>query len=344
MTLKSELITQAQKLDIETDKLTVVQLKQAILKAQTSKTQKTSKSIPDDLPPKQSSSLQTENEDVKNDDKTTFTKAGQRSRKNVLAAEAEAERLARKQTASKTPAKTSIKIPNPTRSRAERRSKKYKQAQQKIKSDQVYELDEALKTILQTSTTKFDSSLDLVIALGVDLKKPDHNIRDFVVLPHGLGKSPKIAVLADDKEAQQALDAGATIAGKEIFLQQLDSNLINFDILIAMPHLMAGLSKYAKILGPKNLMPSAKAGTVTKDVVKAVKEIKQGRLQYRVSENGLVHLMIGKTSFGATKLTENLKVILSSLQDNKPTGLKGPYIKSMHLSTTMGPSLQMSPV
>ena len=162
------------------------------------------------------------------------------------------------------------------------------------------------------------------------------------MLPAGSGKQVRIAVFAEDEEAKTALAAGAEIAGKEIFLQQLDKGLIDFDILIAMPQLMATLSKYAKLLGPKGLMPNPKSGTIAKDVVKAVKEAKAGRVEYRVDENGLVHLSIGKVSFGANKLQNNFEAVLDSIKQNKPSSLKGTYIKAIHLSTTMGPGLRMA--
>ncbi len=205
-----------------------------------------------------------------------------------------------------------------------------------------YETTEALSLVIQTSTTKFDSSVDLVFTLGVNIKQAEHNIRDFVILPAGSGKNLRVAVFAEDEEAKQALAAGADIVGKEVFLQQLEKGTIDFDVLISTPLLMVNLSKYAKLLGPKGLMPNPKSGTVTKDVVKAVKEAKAGKVEYRVNENGLIHLSIGKVSFGKDKLQENFEAVLNSIQSNRPNNLKNAYIKSIHLSTTMGPGIRMS--
>ncbi|MYB39913.1 50S ribosomal protein L1 [Candidatus Saccharibacteria bacterium] len=199
-----------------------------------------------------------------------------------------------------------------------------------------------MELVVKTSTTKFDSSVDLVVALGVNSKLADQNVRDSVMLPAGSGRDVRIAVFAEDEEAKQALAAGADIAGKEVFLQQLDKGVLDFDVLVAMPQLMATLSKYAKLLGPKGLMPNPKSGTVAKDVVRAVKEAKAGRVEYRVDDNGLVHLSIGKVSFGPGKLKDNFEAVFESIKNNKPASLKGTYIKSVHLSTTMGPGLRMA--
>ena len=182
----------------------------------------------------------------------------------------------------------------------------------------------------------------LIDALGVNSQLADQNVRDSVMLPAGAGRDVRIAVFAEDEEAKQALAAGADIAGKEVFLQQLDKGVLDFDVLVAMPQLMATLSKYAKLLGPKGLMPNPKSGTVAKDVVRAVKEAKAGRVEYRVDDNGLVHLSIGKVSFGPGKLKDNFEAVFESIKNNKPASLKGTYIKSVHLSTTMGPGLRMA--
>lgn len=332
MTLKDTLIKQAQELGIETDKLTIAQLKEAINK----NTAKLGSAPSAETNEEDSSAIKDEKEEKEG----VFAKAGKRSQKNIEEAEAEAKRQVRKKEAPEvTPVK---KIIPPTRPRIERRGKKYKQVAKGLDLKKVYEPLEALDLITKTSVTKFDSSVDLVVSLGVNIKQADQNIRDFVILPAGLGKNLKVAVFADDKEAQLALEAGADIAGKEVFLQQLDKNIIDFDILIAAPQLMIDLSKYAKLLGPKGLMPNPKSGTVTKDVVKVVKEAKAGRVEYRVDENGLIHLSIGKVSFGKDKLQDNFEAVLKSIKNNKPASLKGVYIKSIHLSTTMGPSLQMN--
>lgn len=328
MTLKEKLIAQAQELGIKTDKLTIAQLQEAIKAAQDKQA--------DTADEKPAADPQEEKKEVPAE-KESFAKSGKRSQKALREAEEEAARQARKEEATPAPVKKVVQA----RPRSERRSKKYKEAAKKVDKNKVYEVKDALDLIIKTSTTKFDSSVDLVVSLGVNVKQADQNVRDFVILPNGSGKKVKIAVFADEKEAQIALKAGAAIAGKEVFLQQLDKGLIDFDILITLPNLMLDLSKYAKLLGPKGLMPNPKSGTITKNIAQAVKDAQAGRVEYRVDENGLVHLAIGKVSFGAEKLQSNLEAVLSNIKHNKPSSLKGTYIKSAHLSTTMGPSLRM---
>ena len=232
--------------------------------------------------------------------KKHFAKSGKRSQKALRESEAEVARLARKQTK---PDKPVVKKVVQTRPRSERRFKKYRQVVKKIDKNKVYEIKQALDLIIQTKTTKFDSSVDLAINLGVDLKQAEHNIRDFVILPNGSGKKIRVAVFAEDKEAEIARQAGAEIVGKEVFLQQLDKGLINFDILITLPNLMIELSKYAKLLGPKGLMPNPKSGTITKNIAQAIADAQAGRVEYRVDENGLIHLAIGKVSFWIRQAT-----------------------------------------
>ena len=337
MTPKQKLIAQAEGMGLKTAGLTIAGLQTAIAAAENKpeagadETDKTAEKaqVPADDPA----------DEEGEGEEPHFTKAGKRSQKQVLAAEAEATRQARKdqEGASGAPAKPQAK---PARPRSERRAKKYKQAAQKVDSRKSYALDEALALILQTSTTKFDSGVDLAISLGVDPKQADQQIRDFVVLPAGRGREISIAVFAEDDEAKKALEAGAKIAGNEIFLQQLDKGLIDFDVLIAMPHLMLQLSKYAKLLGPKGLMPNPKSGTVSKDVVRTVKEALAGRIEYRLDENSIIHAPIGKVSFGSQKLGDNFQAVFQSIQNNRPSSFKGIYVKSIYLSTTMGPSVR----
>ena len=353
MTVKEQLIAEAQALGIETAKLTIAQLKTALSKAEqkASPTDADAQSLSETIEdtPEQSSDEKdgtTEADQAAGDDdeKADYAKAGKRSQKQVLAAEAEIARKARAQKTSadgekKGPGKAKIK---PTRPRGERRAKKYKQVVKDIDLKQTFTTSEVLELVIQTSTTKFDSSVDMVIALGVDTKQADQNIRDFVVLPAGSGKQVRIAVFADDEESKKALEAGASVAGNEVFLQQLEKNIIDFDILIAMPHLMARLSKYAKLLGPKGLMPNPKSGTISKDVARAVKEALAGRVEYRIDERGLIHAPIGKVSFGPQKLNQNFEAIFQSIKNNRPANFKGIYIKSIYVSTTMGPGLRMA--
>lgn len=343
MTLKDKLIAQAEELGIKTDKMTIAKLKGAIAAAQPPAAAKSV--VPKPPVAEKTEAAETVESTDENDEEEeeAFAKAGKRSRKSVKATEEEEARQARKEAGGEaTDAPAPKKVVPPTRPKSERRSKKYKLAVKQADIKKIYSTQEALGLVLKTSTTKFDSSVDVVLALGVNVKLAEQNIRDSVILPAGSGKDLRIAVFAEEEEAKQAIAAGANIAGKEVFLQQLDKGQLDFDILIAMPQLMASLSKYAKVLGPKGLMPNPKSGTITKDVVKAVKEAKAGRVEYRVEENGLVHLSIGKVSFGAVKLQENFEAVLASIKSNKPANLKGVYIKSIYVSTTMGPSLQMA--
>ena len=339
MTPKEQLIAKAKTLGLQTAKQTIAQLQAAIAEAE-AKVAPAEAKVDEEAPEPAAEATEATEKNDQDDEKTRFTKAGRRSQKQILEAEAEEARQARKSQdpeGKETPTKPAVKPPRP---RSERRSKKYKEAAKKIDSKKVYETVEALELVVQTSTTKFDSSVDLVVSLGVDVKKAEQNVRDFVLLPAGSGKQIRIAVLADDDAAKQALEAGASIAGNEVFLQQLEKGVVDFDILIAMPQLMVQLSKYAKLLGPKGLMPNPKSGTISKDVARAVKEALAGRVEYRLDENGLIHASIGKVSFGAQKLKDNLTAVLTSIENNRPANFKGIYIRSIHLSTTMGPSLR----
>ena len=184
--------------------------------------------------------------------------------------------------------------------------------------------------------------LDQVMAtLGVDPRQADQNVRATVALPHGTGKDIRVAVFAPEDEHAGAKSAGADIVGDETFLKQLDKEELNFDILIATPQYMPKLGKYARLLGPRGLMPNPKAGTVATDVATAVKDAKAGKVEYRVDKQGIVHLSIGKVSFGATKLEDNAKAFFGSLAAQKPSSLKGAFVKTTAISTTMGPGIKV---
>ena len=342
LTPKQQLIAQAEEMGLKTTGLTIAGLKAAIAAAEKEKKplkdSKTDEAAPAEVKA-QTAADDAAGADKQEEPETGFAKAGKRSQKQVLEAEAEADRQARKAEQAESPAPARPKS-KPARPRSERRAKKYKQAAKKIDGRKGYALDEALKLVVQTSTTKFDSGVDLVICLGVDPKQADQQIRDFVTLPAGRGRDIRVAVFAEEEDAKKALAAGAQVAGNEVFLQQLDKGLIDFDLLIAVPQLMVKLSKYAKLLGPKGLMPNPKSGTVSKDVVRAVKEALAGRIEYRLDENSIIHAPIGKVSFGPQKLGDNFRAIFQSIQDNRPTSFKGIYIKSIHLSTTMGPGIR----
>jgi len=225
-------------------------------------------------------------------------KAGKRSAKASREAEAKEEKQERKAKAKEAPAEVSKTAKKPTRPKAERAGKKYREAVKLVDKTRTYSLGEALELATKTSTTKFDATVELHINLGVDPKQADQNVRDMVVLPAGTGKTIRIAVLAEDDDAKAGKAAGADLSGSEELLAQLDKEQIEFDVLIATPAMMSKLGKYARLLGPRGLMPNPKSGTVTTDVAKAVNEAKAGRVEYRVDQAGIIHLGIGKVSFG----------------------------------------------
>ena len=278
------------------------------------------------------------------EEEKTFAKAGKRSAKAIAEAEAEEARQARKQERDEADeAPKPKKAAPPARPRLERRSKAYRQAQQQLESGKVYDLAEAIEAIIKTATTKFDSSVEVAVDLGVDVRQADQNIRSSVVLPAGSGRRLKIAVVGNPEDLKAGQAAGVDIVGDDTFWQNLDRGQFDFDLLVATPQSMAKLGPYAKVLGPRGLMPNPKSGTVTKDVARAVTEAKSGRVEYRADETGVVHLGIGKVSFGSQKLADNLQAFLVDLRANQPASLKGKtYIKSIHLTTTMGPSLKLA--
>ncbi|MCD1275989.1 MAG: 50S ribosomal protein L1 [Candidatus Nanogingivalaceae bacterium] len=223
----------------------------------------------------------------------------------------------------------------------ERRGKAYRQAAGKVEKNKTYSLADAVKLATETNPSKFDASVEIHVRLGVDPRQADQNIRSTVVLPHGTGKAVRVAVLAADADADKAKEAGADIAGEEAVVKLLDKGTLNFDVLIASPQFMPKLGKYARLLGPKGLMPNPKSGTVSTDVAKAVAEAKAGKVEYRVDKQAAVHLSVGKVSFGADKLLENANAFFASLQSQKPASIKGVYVKSVAIATTMGPGIKV---
>ncbi|HRJ91303.1 MAG TPA: 50S ribosomal protein L1 [Candidatus Saccharibacteria bacterium] len=226
----------------------------------------------------------------------------------------------------------------------ERRGKKYQEVAKQLEKDKVYSLAEALELAVKTNPAKFDASVEVHVRLGVDPRQADQNIRATVSLPHGTGKTVRVAVFAPDPDHAAAKKAGADVVGDEDFLKQLDKEELNFDILVATPQYMPKLGKYARLLGPRGLMPNPKAGTVATDVAKAVTEAKAGKVEYRVDKQAIVHLAIGKVSFGAAKLADNAKAFFDSLQSQKPSSLKSAYVKTTSVSTTMGPGIKVENV
>lgn len=269
-------------------------------------------------------------------------KAGKRSAKAVAEKEAKVAKEERKAAIKAGEEVVQPKVVIKTRTRLERAGKKLRQASELIDKSKDYSVKEAVELATKTSTTKFDSTVELHVNLNVDPKQADQNIRGQLVLPAGTGKTVRIAVLAEGADAESAKKAGAEIAGTDELFAQLDKNQVNFDLLIATPAQMAKLGKYARLLGPKGLMPNPKSGTVTPNVEKAVKEAKAGRVEYRVDSTGIIHLGVGKVSFGVDKLMENVTATLSSIKSSKPASVKSGYIKSIHITTSMGPSIKVA--
>lgn len=271
----------------------------------------------------------------------TAAKAGKRSAKSVAEKEAKIAKEERKKTDQDANADVSKKIIK-TRTKLERAGKKLREASLKVDKSKEYDVKEAIDLAIQTSTTKFDSTVELHINLNVDPRQADQNIRGQLILPAGTGKKVRVAVLADGPEAEAAKKAGADIVGSDELLQQLDRSVVDFDLLISTPNHMAKLGKYAKLLGPKGLMPNPKSGTVTTNLEKAVKEAKAGRVEYRVDSNGIVHLGIGKISFGTDKLLENATATLTNIKGSKPASVKIAFVKSIYMTTSMGPSIKIA--
>lgn len=272
------------------------------------------------------------------DDKTT-AKAGKRSAKAIKEAEekvAKEERKAVKAEQDDEAAARPKQAAKPARSRLERQGKKFREAATKIEKDKIYSLGEALDLATKTSPVKFDATVELHVNLNVDPRHADQNIRDNLVLPAGTGKTVRIAAFADENTD------GADIQGTEAILKLLEKGNLDFDILIATPANMPKLGKYARVLGPRGLMPNPKSGTVTTDVAKAIGEAKAGRVEYRVDSTGIVHLGVGKVSFGKAKLEENVRAVFASIKSSKPSSVKGTYVKAIHIATAMGPSLPVA--
>ena len=222
-------------------------------------------------------------------------------------------------------------------------TKKRKVANTKVDKSKVYSLKEASSLVKEINCTKFDSSVDLHIRLGVDPKKADQQVRGTVSLPHGTGKDVKVlALVTPDKEAE-ALAAGADFVGLDDYLQKIKDGWTDVDVIITMPSVMGKLGPLGRILGPRGLMPNPKTGTVTMDVAKAVQEVKAGKIDFKVDKTGIVHAGIGKISFGSEQIVDNAHEIIQTLIKLKPTAAKGTYIKSIYLTSTMSPAIALDP-
>ena len=224
-----------------------------------------------------------------------------------------------------------------------KQSKRFIEAQKLVDASKAYEPQEAMQLVVNTATAKFDESIELHVRLGVDSRHADQQVRGVVVLPHGTGKTQRVLVIAKGAKADEALAAGADYVGGEEYINKIkNENWFDFDVCVTTPEMMGLVGRIGKILGPKGLMPNPKSGTVTMDVTKAVKEIKAGKVEYRLDKTNIIHVAIGKKSFGAEKLVDNYNTILDAIIKAKPAAAKGQYIKSATVSSTMGPGLKLA--
>ena len=225
-----------------------------------------------------------------------------------------------------------------------KKSKKYTEALSKIEKGKAYSLEEAVKLVKETSTSKFDGTVELAVRLNLDTKKNDQQLRGAIVLPHGTGKTKRILVLAKGDQAKAAVDAGADFVGDTDMIQKIEKeNWFEFDVIIATPEMMPLLGKLGKVLGPKGLMPNPKTGTVTVDTKKAVEDVKKGRVEYRTDSYANVQAMVGKVSFEDAKLVDNIKAFVDVIIKSKPQAAKGVYIKNIAIASTMGPGIKVDP-
>jgi len=219
--------------------------------------------------------------------------------------------------------------------------KKYRKAKEKIDTAKRYAVEEAVKLALETAYANFDETVDIAVRLGVNPKYSDQMVRGAVTLPHGLGKDVKVLAFCKGEKEAEAKEAGADFVGGEDLVEKIKSGWLEFDKAVATPDMMAQLGKIGRILGPRGLMPNAKTGTVTFDLAKAIKELKAGKVEFKVDKAGVVHAPLGKVSFGPEKILDNLKALIDTLQKAKPASAKGTYFRGMAVSTTMGPGVKI---
>ena len=225
-----------------------------------------------------------------------------------------------------------------------KKSKKYVEALGKIDRNRLYDSKEALTLVSEIATAKFDETVEAHVKLGVDSRHADQQVRGAIVLPHGTGKTKKVLVFAKGEKAKEAEAAGADFVGAEDLVQKIQKeNWFDFDVVVATPDMMGVVGRLGRVLGPKGLMPNPKSGTVTFDVTKAVEEIKAGKVEYRLDKNNIIHVAIGKVSFGGEKLAENFNVLMNAIIKAKPSAAKGQYLRSVTVTSTMGPGVKISP-
>ncbi len=222
--------------------------------------------------------------------------------------------------------------------------KRYVSARARVDRETRYALEEAIRLAVDTATAKFDETVELAVRLGVDPRQADQNVRGTVILPHGTGKSVRVLVFAKGDKEREAREAGADFVGNDDLVKQISEGWLEFDRAVATPDMMGLVGRIGKVLGPRGLMPNPKVGTVTFEVGKAVSELKAGKVEYRVEKAGIVHVAIGKKSFGAEKLVENARALLNSLMRAKPSAAKGNYLRSVAVSSTMGPGVRVDPL
>ncbi|MCM3086930.1 large subunit ribosomal protein L1 [Bhargavaea ginsengi] len=222
-----------------------------------------------------------------------------------------------------------------------KKGKKLVEAAKKVNREQLYSAEEAIALAKETSTTKFDATVEVAFRLGIDTRKNDQQIRGAVVLPNGTGKTQRVLVFAKGEKLKEAEAAGADYAGDAEFVTKIQQGWFDFDVIVATPDMMGEVGKLGRVLGPKGLMPNPKTGTVTFDVTKAVQDIKAGKVEYRADKAGIIHAPIGKVSFDNEKLIENFNTIFETIQKAKPAAAKGTYMKSVNVTTTMGPAVKI---
>jgi len=221
--------------------------------------------------------------------------------------------------------------------------KKYRDAASALENGKLYAPAEAMALVRQTATTKFDSSVEAHVRLGVDPRHADQMVRSSVVLPHGTGKTRRIAVFAQGEKAREALEAGADLVGGEDLVKKVQDGAVDFDVALATPDLMGTVGRLGKLLGPRGLMPNPKAGTVTFDIAKAIRDVQGGRIEFRVDRFGIVHAAIGKASFDDDKLRDNFTALMDAIMRAKPQAAKGTYVKTVTIAATMGPGIHVDP-